>query len=265
VRGERDAIFWITVMDDPVLWSLPVIGLIGGFLSGLLGLGGGVILLPLMTLVGKVPFKLATGTTLIHVFLAALTGMFLHYREGMVDFKAGFLLGGLGILGGLLGSLLSAWLSVRFLEVVFLLVVALSMVLLFVPLKLKEMNYVKGGFNKLLGSAIGFGVGILTGLLGVGGGFVMIPLMTYLLNIPFRITIGTSLLIILISSAGTLGAKYEVGHIDLSIAAMVVSGGVMGAWVGASISRRVPVRFLRFILFSTLVVIFIAMGYKTFF
>ena len=91
-------------MDDPILWALPFIGLVGGFLSGLLGLGGGVALLPLLTWVGRVPLKVATGTTLVQVMIAAATGLVAHYRGGMVDLTAGLVLGISGIAGGLVGS-----------------------------------------------------------------------------------------------------------------------------------------------------------------
>ena len=110
-------------MDDPILWALPFIGLVGGFLSGLLGLGGGVVLLPLLTWVGRVPLKVATGTTLVQVMIAAATGLVAHYRRGMVDLTAGLVLGISGIAGGLVGSFLSGYLSTRLLEFIFLLIV----------------------------------------------------------------------------------------------------------------------------------------------
>lgn len=252
-------------MENTIWVALPFIGLMGGFLSGLLGLGGGVILLPLLAFVGRVPLKLATGTTLIQIFIAAAIGVFPHYRTGMVDLKAGLLLGIAGVTGGFAGSLLSVPLSIRILEIIFLFVVGLAMILLFIPLKLEDKNYKKGNFNKAFGITIGFGVGILAGLLGVGGGFIIIPLMTYFLKIPLRVAIGTSLLIILISSLGTLGAKFKIGHVNLLITLLVISGSVIGAFLGAFISRRTHVKSLRLVLLSTLVLIFITVGYKTFF
>jgi uncharacterized membrane protein YfcA len=252
-------------MENTILTALPFIGLIGGFFSGLLGLGGGVIMLPLLSVVGRVPLKLATGTTLVQVIIAAVAGMLFHYRGGMVDLKAGLILGMAGIAGGFVGSLLSVPLSIRFLESIFLFVVALAIILLFIPLELEDKNYRKGNFNKAFGIAIGFGVGVLAGLLGVGGGFIIIPLMTYFLKIPLRVTIGTSLLTILISSFGTLGAKFKIGHVNLLITLLVISGSVIGAFLGAFVSRRTHVKSLRLILLSILVLIFITVGYKTFF
>jgi uncharacterized protein len=247
-------------MDTVALPFLPLIGLFGGILSGLLGLGGGVIILPLLTLIGRVPLKLATGTSLVHVMFAAAAGTLSHYRAGKVDSKGGFLLGVAGIGGGFLGSFLSVSLSTHALNLIFLFLVALAILLLFIPLKFDQENYIKGSFNKIEGILVGLGCGFLVGLLGIGGGFILIPLMIYLLKIPLRETIGTSLLIILISSVGTLGAKYGVGHIDVNITLLVASGSIGGALLGASISRRVHVKYLRLVLVSLLSLIFISMG-----
>lgn len=252
-------------MESIALPVLPLIGLFGGILSGLLGLGGGVIILPLLTLLGRVPLKLATGTSLVHVMFAAAAGTLSHYRAGKVDFRGGLLLGVAGIGGGFLGSFLSVPLSTHALNLIFLFLVALAIFLLFIPLKSDEGNYIKGSFNKIEGILIGLGCGFLVGLLGVGGGFILIPLMIYLLRIPLRETIGTSLLIILISSVGTLGAKYGVGHIDITITLLVVSGSIGGALLGAYVSRKIHVKYLRFILLSLLSLIFISMGYGVFF
>ena len=252
-------------MNDPILWVLPFIGMTGGFLSGLLGLGGGVVLLPLLTMAGKVPFKLAVGTTLVQVIIAAATGMLGHYWGGMVDVKVGLVLGIAGIAGGLMGSILSVHFSVQILEFIFLVVVGVAILLLLVSKRLYDVDPPRGNFNKLLGSTIGFGVGSLTGLLGVGGGFLIIPLMNYFLHVPLRIAIGTSLLIILISSVGTLIAKYQIGHIHLPITALVISGSVIGALLGAFVSRRAPVRFLWMALLTALAAVLITTGYRIFF
>lgn len=252
-------------MENPILVALPFIGLTGGFVAGLLGLGGGVILLPLLTFIGRVPLQLATGTSLVHVFIAAATGVFSHYREGMVDIKAGLILGAAGVVGGLVGSFLSASISTRTLQIIYLSVVMLAVIILFIPQKLEEEKYKKGEFNKALGILMAFGVGSLTGLLGVGGAFIMIPLMIYVLKIPMRVTIGTSLQFILITSLGTLWAKFGVGHIHLSITPLVVSGSVIGAWLGASVSRRTPVKLLHLALLALLVLILFSVGYETFF
>jgi uncharacterized membrane protein YfcA len=252
-------------MENVVIWVLPSIGLTGGFIAGLLGLGGGVVMLPLLTFVGGIPLKVATGTSLVHVLIVSGTSMLSHYRGGMVDFKAGFILGAAGIAGGFAGSFLSVHLSAYSLQLIYLFVVSLAIILLFIPHKLKDEDYMKGDFNMAAGIATGLGVGSLAGLLGAGGGFIIIPLMTYVLKIPLRVAIGTFLLIILITSLGTLGAKFGVGHVSLFIAALVLSGSVIGALLGARVSLRSPVKVLRLVLLSMLVLILITVGYKTIF
>lgn len=251
-------------MENTVWTALPFIGFVGGFLSGLLGLGGGVVMLPLLTFVGKVPLKLATGTSLVHVFIASATGMLSHYRGRKVDLKVGLILGIAGVVGGFVGSFLSVPLSTRSLEYIYLSVVMLAVILLFITEKLDDENYNKGDFNKLAGITIGLGVGSITGLLGVGGGFIIIPLMTYFLKIPLRVTIGTSLLIILVISLGTIWAKFGVGHINLLITLLVISGAAIGALLGAYVSRRTPVNLLRLFLLFILILILFTVGYKTF-
>jgi uncharacterized membrane protein YfcA len=252
-------------MGNTLLITLPFIGLIGGFASGLLGLGGGVIMLPLLTFIGGVPLKLATGTDLVHVLIASATAMLSHYRRGMVDLKAGVTVGMAGVAGGLMGSLLSVSLSTRSLQLIYLFVVGLAIILLFIPQKLDGQNYQKGNFNQAAGIIMGLGVGSLAGLLGIGGGFIIIPLMTHLLKIPLRVAIGTSLLIIMISSMGTLAAKFGVGHVNLFITLLVISGSVVGALVGAYVSRKTRVKSLHLILLSLLSLIFVTVGYKTLF
>jgi uncharacterized membrane protein YfcA len=251
-------------MEHIVLPILPLVGLVSGFLSGLLGLGGGVVILPLLTFIGRVPLKMATGTALVHVVIASATGMFLHHRSGMVDLNAGLYIGMAGIGGGFLGTYLSVLLAVQSIQLIYLFVVILAVIVLFVPLELEDCGYRKGDLNKLLGMTIGLGVGSLTGLLGAGGGFILIPLMIYFLKIPLRITIGTSLCIILITSIATMGAKFKVGHIQNLITLLVISGSIAGALLGSYVSQKIHTKFLRIILIILLFLIFITVGYKTF-
>jgi len=250
---------------ENIVWvALPFIGLAAGFFSGLLGLGGGVIMLPLLTLLGGVPLKLVTGTDLVHVLVTSATSTIFHYRGGMVDTRVGLFLGFAGIAGGLLGSLLSVPLSPFVLRVIYLFVVGLGAFILFLPAPLEFDGYRKGNFNRALGIATGLGVGALAGLLGVGGGFITVPLMTYFLKIPLRVAIGTSLLFIFITSLGTIWAKIGVGHIHTTLTLLVLSGSITGALIGPSVSRKVPVRFLRLALIVLLILILIVFGYKTF-
>ena len=244
---------------------LPLLGLIGGFVAGLLGLGGGVVMLPLLTFVGKVPLKLVTGTDLVHVLVAAAVAVVPHYRAKGVDTQLGLTLGSIGILGGVAGSFLSAYLSNWSLQVIYLCVVILATLLLFLPQHLENAGYAMGQMNLILGIPIGLAVGFLAGLLGTGGGFLIIPVMVYFLKIPLRVAIGTSLLSILVTSLGTIWAKLGVKQIDSSITLLVLVGSIGGAFLGARVSKKLPVKLLRLALISLLLVILISVGSKTLF
>jgi len=221
-------------------------------------------MLPLLTLLGGVPLKLVTGTDLVHVLITSATSTIGHYRGGMVDTKVGLFLGLSGIVGGFLGSFLSVPLSPFVLRVIYLFVVGLGAFILFLPAPLEFEGYRKGEFNRTLVIATGLGVGVLTGMLGVGGGFITVPVMIYCLKIPLRVAIGTSLFFIFITSLGTIWAKFGVGHIHVILTLLVLSGSIIGALIGPYVSRRMSVRFLRFALVGLLVLILIVFGYKTF-
>jgi hypothetical protein len=164
-----------------------------------------------------------------------------------------------------MGSFLSVLLSPRSLQLIYLGVVGLATVMLFITLPIDSETYKKGSFNKTAGVAVGLFVGSLAGLLGAGGGFITIPLMTYWLKIPLKVSIGTSLLIILITSLGTLWAKLGVGHIDLSITLLALIGSIPGALIGSHFSRKAPVRILRLSLLFLLMVIFFMVAYEILF
>jgi hypothetical protein len=144
-------------------------------------------------------------------------------------------------------------------------VVGLAAVMLFIPLPIDSETYRMGSSNKPAGVAIGLGVGSLAGLLGAGGGFITVPLMTYCLKIPLKVAIGTSLLIILITSLGTFWAKLGVGHIDLSITLLALIGSIPGALIGSHFSRKAPVRILRLALLFLLIAIFFMVAYEILF
>jgi hypothetical protein len=122
-----------------------------------------------------------------------------------------------------------------------------------------------GQMNLILGIPIGLAVGFLAGLLGTGGGFLIIPVMVYFLKIPLRVAIGTSLLSILVTSLGTIWAKLGVKQIDSSITLLVLVGSIGGAFLGARVSKKLPVKLLRLALISLLLVILISVGSKTLF
>lgn len=228
------------------LVSLAGVGLISGFLAGLLGIGGGVVIIPLLIYVGGVPIKLATGVSVVQAFFATASGLVIHRRARTVDVRLGLVLGGAGIIGGLLGALGSAAVNPDVLLLVFLALVVVAIVLLFVAPRgdATKIYTVNVPLSFLLGGA----VGVLAGMLGVGGGFIMTPLMISVLKVPTRVAVGTSLLMILPTTVSGSVGKIMTGQFDLETTAAVVVGSIVGAQFGGKANTRLAPRRIRLIL-----------------
>ena len=252
------------------------LGLLVGLLSGMFGVGGGFLTTPLLIFYG-IPPTVAVASATTQITGASVSGALAHMRRGGVDFK----MGGVMIAGGLLGSLTGAALF-RVLQAsgdIDLVISTLYVLLLgwigglmlkdsltalgYVPappqearprhnrwiasLPLRWRFYASGVYiSPLAPVALGFVGGVLTVLLGIGGGFILVPAMIYLLGMPARVVIGTSLLIILAISAGTTMVHSVTTHaVDIVLAALLLVGGVVGAQYGALLTTRLKPDYLR--------------------
>lgn len=264
--------------------SLDVFLLLGlggliGFLSGLFGVGGGFLMTPLLIFIG-VPPAIAVATQSTHVVASSVSGVLAHWKRGNVDVKMGVIL----LCGGFVGSTLGIGLFTVLRSIGQIdLVISLSYVVLLGTLGvmlmlegaralLRRRSKVKAGklhshnwahglplktrFRKsrlyisaLLPLAIGFGVGVITAVMGVGGGFILVPLMIYVLGMPTSVVIGTSLFQIIFVSAnvGFLQASQNQ-TVDLVLALLLIAGGVIGAQFGGRLGARLPGDLLRLLL-----------------
>jgi uncharacterized membrane protein YfcA len=265
--------------------SLDVFLLLGiggaiGFLSGVFGVGGGFLLTPLLIFIG-VPPAVAVASSANQLVGASLSGVIAHWRRGNVDFKMGFIL----LLGGLAGSVVGVWLFswLRRLGQIEL-TISLCYVLLLGILgglmavestrallrqrrpggsrrKLHQHNRLHGlplktrfrrsklYISALLPTGLGFAVGILSAVLGIGGGFVLVPAMIYTLGMPTAVVPGTSLLqIIFVAANVTFLQAYTNRTVDAVLALVLLVGGVLGAQLGSRFGTRLRGEQLRFLL-----------------
>ena len=262
-----------------VLWLLALGGGIG-FLSGMFGVGGGFLMTPALIFIG-VPAPVAVGTEANQIVASSVSGVLAHWRRGNVDFKMGLVL----LLGGLLGSsfgvlLFSLLRQVGQIDVVIKLsyVVFLGIigVLMFIESlnallrrrnpaaarrKLHQHTWVHGlpfktRFRKsrlyisaLLPIGVGFIVGVLAAIMGVGGGFIMVPAMIYLLGMPTTVVVGTSLFqIIFVTANVTILQATANQTVDVVLALLLLTGAVIGAQMGARVGGRLHGEQLRIIL-----------------
>jgi uncharacterized protein len=265
--------------------SLDVFALLGlggaiGFLSGVFGVGGGFLLTPMLIFIG-VPPAVAVASSANQLVGASLSGVIAHWRRGNVDFKMGFIL----LLGGLAGSALGVWmftllkrlgqieLTITLCYVVMLgvlgglmLIESLRAILRqrrpgAIRRKLHQHNWLHGlplktrfrrsklYISALLPTGLGFAVGVLSAVLGIGGGFLLVPAMIYTLGMPTAMVPGTSLLqIIFVAANVTFLQAYTNRTVDAVLALLLLFGGVIGAQFGTRFGSRLRGEQLRFLL-----------------
>ena len=252
------------------------LGGVVGLLSGMFGVGGGFLTTPLLIFYG-IPPTVAVASATTQITGASVSGAYAHWKRGGVDFR----MGGVMIAGGLLGSLTGAAifrllqnsgqidLLIGFLYVILLggigalmlkdALVALGWVSVPVTTAPKRHNkwvaglplrwrfYASGLYiSPLAPMALGFIAGILTVLLGVGGGFIMVPAMIYILGMAARVVIGTSLIMILaVSAVTTFILALTTQSVDIVLAGLLLLGGVVGAQYGARLATRMKPDLLR--------------------
>jgi len=254
------------------------IGMLVGGLSGLFGVGGGFLMTPLLIFLG-IPPAVAVGTEAPHVLASSISGAIAHWRRRNVDIKMGFIL----LLGGVAGSTVGVNifkiligfgqvdLIIQLLFIFFLGLVGFSM--LFesarttikkyrttssIRTKLHQHSWLHGlpfkmrfHRSKLYISTIpplliGFVVGILSAMMGVGGGFIMIPAMVYILGMSTNVVVGTSLFqIIFVTANSTFFQSYLNQTVDIVLATLMIVGGVIGAQIGARLGTRIRAEYLR--------------------
>jgi len=229
-----------------------LIGLTGGALSGLLGIGGGIVTAPLLLYLpgvfGLEPLSMHVigGLTISQALFASLFGGIAHWRSGSVDRRLAAVMSGVIFAAALVGGAGSKWFSHRFLLGIFLLLSLVAAILILVPQR-KEADgrYAPGAFSTSGAVGIALGIGLLGGLVGQGGSFILIPLAVTLLRVPLRIAMGSNMVIIFFASlAGFLG-KAATGQVPPLLTATLLAGILPGSLAGVALSRRVPTGALR--------------------
>ena len=253
------------------------LGTLVGMLSGIFGIGGGFLLTPLLIFIG-VPHTVAVATSANQLVGASVSGALAHWRRGNLDLQMAFVL----LIGGLAGSVLGVWLFALLRRIGQIdLAISLSYAILLSVLgmlmliesvrallrrrwpsgarrKLHSHTWLHGlpwklrfrrsklYISALLPLVLGFAVGVLSAVMGVGGGFVMVPAMIYLLGMPTAVVPGTSLFqIIFVAASVTVLQSVENGTVDVVLALILLVGGVLGAQLGSRFGAKLRGEELR--------------------
>jgi len=271
---------------------IPVgLGLAVGLLSGLFGVGGGFLLTPLLIMFG-IPSTVAAATDSNQIVAASTSGTYAHWKVGNVDFKMGLYLLAGGFIGGIIGvqaiKLLHAMGNADFvIKMTYVLMLGIVGVYMFIE-SIQSMRKKKDGaaeavveeketpvsrflkslplqtrFEKsgvthsaLVPIVLGAFVGILAAIMGVGGGFLMVPVMVYMLRMPMHVVVGTSLFQILFTCIEVTFLQAYTNHsVDFLLAVLLLVGSTVGAQVGTVFGRKLKGEQLKVLLAGIVLIV----------
>lgn len=272
-------------MDVFVAYIAPVLVGIGiGILSGMLGIGGGTVMVPIFRLAFDMSAIMSTATSLFTIIPTSISGAVSHIRAKTCIVSLGVAAG----IGGACTSPLGVWLAT--ISPAWLIMAAAALIIgysavsmLRKAFKMKPVKAAASGAavpetsstpnvaqpsvsdeqnasvklsrkQLLIGACIGLGAGLASGYVGVGGGFIMVPLMLSLIGIPMKKASGTSLIAVMILAIPGVIEQGLLGNINYTVGIMVAVGSIPGAVIGARLVRKVPERILRFIFGGFLIV-----------
>lgn len=254
-------------MPDVNIWALAGTGLAAGFLGAMLGIGGGAIIVPVLTLFLGVPIHNAIAVSLISIVTNACTATGIYIRNHMTNLKLGMLLGIALVPGAVLGGLLAGIMTANALSIIFGLILVYVAFRLFPRRRRGETqesqelidekgharhSWLDGHYydpaidqevsyrvhRPVTGMASGLVAGIISTLIGIGGGIINVPVMTMLMKVPFKAAIATSSFLLAVTTmTGSLFYAMN-GYIQPDIAAPLIISTYIGSRTGAVLSRR---------------------------
>ncbi|OBB32420.1 hypothetical protein A5792_01570 [Mycolicibacterium peregrinum] len=214
-----------------------------GVSLGLLGGGGSILTVPLLAYVAGMEAKQAIATSLLVVGVTSAVSTLSHARAGRVQWRSGLMFGAAGMVGAYLGGLLSFVVAGSVLLTAFTVVMIATGIAMIKGRKTCEPTTRTLPVAKVL--LMGLGVGVVTGAVGAGGGFLVVPALALLGGLPMPVAVGTSLLVITMNSAAGLAGHLSTVPIDWTIAGAVTAAAVLGSLLGTRLIAHVDPEAVR--------------------
>jgi hypothetical protein len=237
-----------------------ILALFAGLAMGLLGGGGSILTVPILVYVFSVDTKVAVAMSLAIVGWTALMGMYSHFKLKNISFKVAFIFGGFALPGTYFGSYLSQFISGQIQLLIFSAIMIIAAAFMFNGKK--EIEESSHSLNYPLIAISGVFVGIMTGLIGVGGGFLIVPALMFFTGIDMRKAVGTSLFIISFNSI--FGFLSYLGRVEIPWNLMIIFSicSTVGIFIGAKLNTKVPQAKLKKIFAVFLIIMGIFILYK---
>jgi len=238
-----------------------IIGIIVGFFSGFLGIGGGTILVPVLLFLGF-SLKEAIGISITQMMLSSIYGSYLNYKKGLLKIKNGISLALGGALGASLSGIIVKYTPKEILGAIFLTLVFIAILRFFVTVK--EPQYEPPIDNKKL-FFIGFFVGIIAISVGVGGAILITPILVGFLKYKLKTTVSLSLFFVVFSSVFGFISQSLAGHINYLEGFTIGLASLIGTYFGVKLYHKIDTKIHKKILLLWYIFIFFAMIYKLYF
>ncbi|MEX3711614.1 sulfite exporter TauE/SafE family protein [Cytobacillus horneckiae] len=242
-------------MDIAFIITIFLIGFIGSYISGMLGIGGSIIKYPMLLyippLLGVASFTAheVSGISAIQVFFATIGGVWAYRKGGYLNKPLIIYMGISILIGSFIGGYGSKLMPENGINLVYGILALIAAVMMFIPKKgLDDIPFDQVKFNKWLAAALALIVGIGAGIVGAAGAFLLVPIMLTVLKIPTRMTIASSLAITLISSIGATVGKVTTGQIDYFPALIMVIASLIASPLGAMGGKKMNTKVLQIIL-----------------
>ncbi|MGG0288415.1 sulfite exporter TauE/SafE family protein [Peribacillus butanolivorans] len=242
-------------MDITFIITIFLIGFIGSYISGMLGIGGSIIKYPMLLyippLFGLAAFSAheVSGISAVQVLFASIGGVWAYRKGGYLNKTLIIYMGVSVLIGSVIGSFGSQSMSEDGINIVYGLLALIAAVMMFIPKKgIDDVPLDQVTFNKWLAAILALIIGLGSGIVGAAGGFLLVPIMLVVLKIPTRVTIASSLAITFISSIGATVGKISTGQVDFYPALIMVIASLIASPLGAISGKKMNTKILQVIL-----------------
>lgn len=244
------------------MWEilLPILGLLIGVLASLTGVGGGAIIVPILSLIYAFTPANAVGTSLAAIVFTAVAATVTYWRQKRIFFRTGVLVSLATAPGAVIGAYLTGVVSATVLGIafsVFLIIVATKILTEILPrrrgkskidaeIQVSEndlFNYKRG--RLYLAFALGFVSGVISGLLGVGGGIILVPLLIFVLELDMHVAVATTMFTMIFTALAGVAQHFVLGNVNFEFALMLGVGSILGTQIGAFIYKRASHTLMR--------------------
>jgi hypothetical protein len=242
------------------MFELISLGLCVGFLSGLFGIGGGTILVPLLLMFGY-ETKIAIGISVVQMVFSSIYGSYLNNKKGTLDVIMVFTIGSGGFAGALLSGSITSFFSDTTLQIVFLMFAVFALLRLFMT---THVHKDKREVNKVILFVIGFIIGAISMTIGVGGSLILVPILVGFLHVPLKNATSAGLFFVVFSSVSGLISHSLHGHVDYASGVIIGIASLFGVYLGIHLKHKLDVKLQKRLLTIFYLIIVLYLTYKIF-